>query len=281
MFLSEDGDRAIGIEDVARRCLRHHRSGVVCVGKSREAFGNGGIRAARKNASPSFAVGIQKNGVIDGLAGFLRRHDRTDAIGGDAHDDGALALQLAPVGDGERHADHGRIIFPAAEAGGADDTVLAGFDAVEQLLDRGVLRFRHAGQEVFPLGHGVDNETALVDHIDVADAGVAPDAGDGGVDGGMANGIKQSQTFAVEGGALLLGDALAAERLEDRIPFRRHDRGHRLQRLRDRGILRQFGNALFDTQSIGVKLFGLVACNRFEPDFAGVDQARLAHFVGQ
>ncbi|MOA08017.1 hypothetical protein D3C78_1277500 [compost metagenome] len=190
MFLSEDGDRAIGIEDVARRCLRHHRSGVVCVGKSREAFGNGGIRAARKNASPSFAVGIQKNGVIDGLAGFLRRHDRTDAIGGDAHDDGALALQLAPVGDGERHADHGRIIFPATETGGADDTVLAGLDAVEQLLDRGVLWFRHAGQEVFPLGHGVDNETALIDHIDVADAGVAPDAGDGGVDGGMANGVK-------------------------------------------------------------------------------------------
>lgn len=96
MFLSEDGDRAIGIEDVARRCLRHHRSGVVCVGKGGEALGNGSISAAREYAGPTFAVGAQENGVIDGLAGFLGRYHRADAIGGDAHDDGALALVPGP-----------------------------------------------------------------------------------------------------------------------------------------------------------------------------------------
>ncbi len=96
----------------------------------------------------------------------------------------------------------------------------------------------------------------------------------------MANGVKQSQAFAVEGGALLLGNALAAESLDDGVLFRRHNGGHRFQRLCDCSILRQFGDALFDTQSIGIKLLGLVACNRFEPDFAGVYKTRLAHLVG-
>ncbi|MNL38272.1 hypothetical protein D3C87_1604700 [compost metagenome] len=95
----------------------------------------------------------------------------------------------------------------------------------------------------------------------------------------MANGIEQPQTFTVEGGALLLGYALAAECLNDRILFRRYDRGHGFQRLSDRSVLRQLGNALFDAQRIGIKLFGLVSRNRLEPDLAGVDQAGLAHFV--
>lgn len=71
----------------------------------------------------AFALRAQKNGVIDGLAGFFGGDDCADAIGGNTHDDGALALNLAPVGDRERHADHGRITVVAGEAGGADDAI--------------------------------------------------------------------------------------------------------------------------------------------------------------
>jgi len=37
---------------------------------------------------------------------------------------------------------------------------------------------------------------------------------------------------------------------------------------------------LFDAQCIGVKLFRLISCNRFEPDCAGVDQTCLADLIG-